>query len=56
MSQKVVLPMDTFKKLVEYVQRRPYAEVDNHIDEIRNTAQVVDNEQVTEVEEETADE
>lgn len=56
MSQKVVLSMDTFNKLVDYVQRRPYAEVANLVDEIRNTAQVVQDEQVTEVEEETADE
>lgn len=56
MSQKVVLSMDTFNKLVDYVQKRPYAEVANLIDEIRNTAQLVENDQVTEVEEETADE
>ena len=56
MSQKVVLPMDVFNKLVEYVGQKPYNEVSSIIDEIRQTAQVVQDKQITEVEEETADE
>ena len=56
MSQRVVLPMEVFNKLVDYVQQKPYAEVANLIDDIRNTAQVVQDQQVSEAEEETADE
>ena len=51
MSQKVVLPLDVFNKLVDYVGNKPYNEVANIIDEIRQTAQVVQDEQVSEVEE-----
>ena len=51
MSDRIVMPIDTFNKLVDYVQKRPYAEVANLIDEIRNTAQLVKDSQVEEVEE-----
>ena len=53
MEQKVVLPLDVFNKLVDYVGNRPYNEVAGIIDQIRETAQVVQDEQVSEVEEDT---
>ena len=56
MSDRVVMPIDTFNKLVEYVQRRPYNEVANIIEEIRNTTQVVQEEQVQEESEEKTNE
>jgi hypothetical protein len=56
MSQKVVLPTEVFNKLIDYVGSKPYNEVSNIIDEIRQTAQVVQDEQVREVEEEKVDE
>ena len=48
MSDKVVMPVDTFNKLVDYIQRRPFNEVANIIDEIRNTAAMVESTQVEE--------
>ena len=55
MSDRIVMPIDTFNKLVDYVQKRPYAEVANMIDEIRNTAQLVQDSEVEQVKE-TSDE
>ena len=51
MSNRIVIAMDTFNKIVDYLQRRPYAEVSGLIDEIRNTAAMVEDNQVQESEE-----
>lgn len=57
MSEKVVMPIDTFNKVVDYIQKKPFVEVANIIEEIRNTTQLVQEEQLSEVaEEETSDE
>ena len=57
MSEKVVMPIDTFNKVVDYIQKRPFVEVANIIEEIRNTTQLVQEGQLSEVEEEeTSDE
>ena len=57
MSEKVVMPIDTFNKVVDYIQKRPFVEVANIIEEIRNTTHLVQEEQVSEVaEEEISDE
>ena len=62
MSQRVVIAIEVFNKVVDYIQSRPYVEVANIIEEIRNTAQLVDDSKVSEAkvskdtEEEASDE
>ena len=58
MSEGVLIPSETFNKVVDYIQRRPFNEVANIIEEIRNTASIVDSSKVEEApkEEEPADE
>ena len=56
MSNRVVIAMDTFNKIVDYLQRRPYAEVSGIIDEIRNTAAMVEDNQVQDAPEEPVEE
>ena len=40
-NQGIVLPMDLFNKIVDYLSSRPYKEVSMAIEEIRTSAQVV---------------
>ena len=56
MSQQVVLPMETFNKLVDYVQAKPYAEVANLIEDIRSGARLVSAPEESEGAEEASDE
>jgi len=42
MEKGVLLPVDLFNKVVDYLSSRPYKEVSMAIEEIRQTAQVID--------------
>ena len=56
MSNRVVLTMDTFNKIVDYLQHRPFNEVSGIIDEIRNTAAMVEDNKVQDAPEEPVEE
>ena len=42
MDKGVVLPVELFNQVVEYIGTRPYNEVANLIEEIRQSAKVID--------------
>ena len=42
MDKGVLLPVDLFNKVVEYLSTRPYNEVASAIEEIRQAAKVID--------------
>ena len=41
-NQNVVIPVPLFNSLTDYLSSRPYREVNQLIDEIRNSAKVVE--------------
>ena len=45
MSKYAALPVDLFNKVVEYLGTRPYNEVSGAIEEIRESAKIVDLEE-----------
>ena len=51
-EQAVMLPVDVFNGLTDYLSQRPYKEVSRMIDEIRQTAKVIE---VPQEEEEKSD-
>ena len=54
-EQGVILPVDVFNGITDYLSQRPYKEVFRMIDEIRQSANVVEVPEVPEEKEEKTD-